>query len=98
MDKFVLVAIVALIVQFLTDRVKGFIPESATAWAVPLLALLFGELICVTGQIDVLSAAGVVLAPAILGHILTGIAVTGGATAVNELIKLIREARVSKSE
>lgn len=98
MDKFVLVAIVALVVQFLTERVKVFIPEKATSWAVPLLALFFGELICVFGQIDVLSAAGVVLAPAILGHILTGIAVTGGATAVNELIKLIRDARISKSE
>lgn len=98
MDKFVLVAIVALIVQFLTDRVKGFIPASATGWAVPLLALLFGEMICIAGQIDVLSAAGVVLAPPILGYVLTGIAVTGGATAVNELIKLIRDARISKSE
>lgn len=93
MQVFLIIIIVSLIVQFLTERIKTPIPENARKWAVPLVALTFGELICILGEIDLFGACGIALNPLLISYILTGICVSGGSTLVNELIKAIVDLR-----
>lgn len=93
---FLTIFIVSLIVQFLTERCKVFIPEkSYSKIVIPAVSMVWGLVICISAGIDLLAACGITVSHPIIGYILTGICMSGGSTCINELIKTISELRPS---
>lgn len=98
MQAFGTVMIAAILVQAIVEIVKKPLPETIRGQIAPFLSVLFAELICVFGQVDMLAAAGIYLAPTWISLFLSGLIVSGGSTAVNELIKALAESRPSNRE
>lgn len=85
------ILLLSLLVQFLVERIKVFqMPEAVSKWAVPLIALIISLLLTIGCQIGILSLFSITINPLILDYILTGIAISGGSTLVNELIKTLQ--------
>lgn len=95
MNSLLILAITAIVIQFLTERIKPLIQEKYHAKHVPFLALILGVIISFATQTGLFTAVGVHISPIWIDYIITGIAYSGGAVAFNELLKLISELRPS---
>jgi hypothetical protein len=96
MDGFIAVTLLAILVQFLVDRIKGIIPVTKI-WKIelaPIYSLIFGIVLAFVAKIDLMAALGLQSITTI-GYIVTGIAISGGAGALHELIASVRENRLS---
>lgn len=82
------IAVLAIVVERITELVFGTafdkVPKLAPfKWALMYIAIILGVAAALTFQLDLLSAAG--LPASVLGQILTGVAIGGGANFVHDL-------------
>lgn len=98
MNSLVILGIMAIVIQFIIDRVKVILPERNRTVIVPLIALLVGVVLSATTGIALFAALGVTISPVWIDYIITGVAFSGGSVAFNELLKLIMELRPSSAE
>ena len=95
MNSLAILAIAAIVVQFITEQVKQLISEAHRSQITQLLAAIIGVVVAILLQTGIFSAFGIAVQWPILDYILTGIAFSAGASAFNEFIKLISEMRPS---
>lgn len=89
MNAFGTILALAVITQFTTERLKSPIPDKYTKRAVPLLALLLSCILTCACSVGVLTTIGVSISIPAIDYLLTGVLVSGGSTAINELIKVL---------
>ena len=89
MNAFGTVLALSVIAQFAVERLKTPIPSKYTKVAVPLLALVICCILTCSCRVGVLSALGINIDRAVIDYLLTGILISGGSTAFNELIKVL---------
>lgn len=94
MDIFWTIFVAAFIVQFLSDIVKQPIPVEHRAWSVPIISIVLSVAFCLFGHVDLFPAIGITFDIDWLGELFTAIAISGGATGVNELIKVLRNKKI----
>lgn len=88
------VLILATLVQFLVDIVKGWLPEVVIRYFTPpLIAAVFGITIALVFNLDLFAQAGYAAEIPIISNILTGIILSAGSTAIHELIAKLRSSR-----
>ena len=89
------ILLLAIITQFVVDRIKEIIPVEAigTLKLAPIYAAIVGLAIALSANIDLLAIFGFAASPP-LGQILAGLSISGGSTAVHEFISKIRESRL----
>ena len=97
MNSLTILGICSIVVQFLTERIKVAISSAYRSEFTPLLAAGIGVVLAFAVKAGLFAAFGIVVEPAWIDYLVTGIAFSGGATAFNELIKLISELRPSNS-
>lgn len=87
----------AIIVEFLTDFFKEFIPKSImekTEFPIPrLISLVIGITLGLTVKIDILRMFGFVAFYPYVSYILAGLIAAGGSKGAHELISKIRASR-----
>lgn len=93
-EMLVLFIMLATLVTFLTDRVKAIIPIGKVGGVelAPIYAAAIGLVIAFTAQLDFLATLELPSSPTV-GMIITGLVISGGSTAVHELIANLRENR-----
>ena len=94
MDIFWTIIVAALAVQFLVDIIKQPIPEAYRSWSAPIISLAFSMLFCFFGHVDLFPAIGINFDYGWLGELFTAIAISGGASGVNELIKVVKNKKL----
>lgn len=77
---------VALIVEALWETCKLFVKNGKEINIDRIGALVFGELIAIMGQMDLLALVGIKLSIPIIGMILTGLLVSRGANFMHDLV------------
>lgn len=89
------VILLATLVQYLVDIVKGIIPAESigSVKLPPIYAAIIGIALAVLTKTDILAALGYQIEYALAGWIITGLVVSGGSAAVHELISKLRESR-----
>ena len=94
MVELTLILLLAILVQFVVDRIKILIPYAKIGKIelAPIYATIVGIVVAFVAEVDILASLGFHSNPTI-GYILTGLVVSGGATAVHELIAKLRESR-----
>ena len=100
MSSLVILITSAIIVQYLVERVKDFIPTSAyekvTTYVKPsVFSLVFALLISFGCKIGLFAIIGYVIEPVWIDYVLTAVALSGGAVGVNELIKSLQSVKTS---
>ena len=89
------ILVFALLVQFITEVIKKWLPEKYKKGVVPLLvAALFGVVIAILFSVDIFAllgfTAGYGTVGAIAAQIVTGLILSAGAQAVHELINSLQ--------
>jgi hypothetical protein len=88
------IIILATLVQFITDIVKGWLPATVLKIVTPLIiSAIIGIGIALLLSIDLFTQAGYVVAYPIVSQIITGVILSAGSTAIHELIAKLRESR-----
>jgi len=88
------IIIFATLVQFLTDIVKGLLPEVVLrVLKPPLIAAVLGVSLAMIFQVDIFAALGFTTPYALAAWIFTGLILSAGSSAVHELIAKLRESR-----
>lgn len=88
------VLVLATMVQFIVEIVKGWLPAKVSKYITPqILAAIFGIAVALVFSIDVFALAGYQTAVPYVGCILTGIILSAGSSAMHELIAKIRDSR-----
>jgi len=86
--------VLATVVQFLTDIIKGWLPEIVLKYITPvIISAIVGISIAVMFGIDFFGMIGYVTEYLIFAQILTGIILSAGSAAIHELIAKLRESR-----
>jgi hypothetical protein len=83
----------ALIIQFVVERLKAPISERYRAWVVPLISFILSIILTLSCQIGFLASIGIELDLKVVDYILTGFIISGGSTLVNELIKVLQNVK-----
>lgn len=84
----------AVICQVLVERIKPLIPEfKGKSHAIQYVTILVGIVIAVSFKVDIFSTLGAEEYPLVLAYILTGLLISGGATFVNDVFKLVAGAK-----
>lgn len=92
MNEVILILMLAILVEYMTNIVKNLIPE--TIYPLPLLiSLIIGVGLALTVKVDILQSLGFQPVYEVVGYITTGLIVSGGSTAVHELISKLRASR-----
>lgn len=87
----------AVICQVLVERIKPLIPEfKGKSHAIQYVTILVGIVIAVSFRVDIFSTLGAEDYPLVLAYILTGLLISGGATFVNDVFKLVAGAKDNK--
>lgn len=87
----------AVICQVLVERIKPLIPEfKGKSHAIQYVTILVGIVIAVSFKVDIFSTLGAEEYPLVLAYILTGLLISGGATFVNDVFKLVAGAKDNK--
>jgi hypothetical protein len=91
----ILVFLLATLVQYIVDILKNAIPATAIGKVTlaPIYSLIVGIALAIIFQVDIMAALGFATQYAIAGWIITGLIVSGGSSAVHELIAKLRESR-----
>lgn len=87
--------ILAIFVQLLTGRAKKFITDKQTE----ILALAIGVALCVVYQAGILAMLGLQAAfqyGEYLDYVLTGVAISGGASVITDLAKQLGQLATTK--
>lgn len=95
MNGIIVLTIISIVVQFLIERLKVFIPDNRKAHTIPVIASIIGVSLSWGTGIGLFSVIGIPLAPVFMDYIITGVAFSSGSSAFNELVKLITETRPS---
>lgn len=80
----------ALIIQYVVEQLKIFIPEKWHKSGVPLLALGIALMIAFGCKVGFMVAAGLPVDNVKIDYLLTAILLSGGSVVANELIKVVR--------
>lgn len=87
----------AVICQVLVERIKPLIPEfKGKSHAIQYVTILVGIVIAVSFKVDIFSTLGAEEYPLVLAYILTGLLISGGATFVNDVFKLVAGVKDNK--
>lgn len=87
----------AVICQVLVERIKPLIPEfKGKSHAIQYVTILVGIVIAVSFKVDIFNTLGAEEYPLVLAYILTGLLISGGATFVNDVFKLVAGAKDNK--
>lgn len=99
MEALIGIVLLATLTQFIVDRLKEIIPLDKIGGLAlaPVYAAAIGIAVARSAEIDVLAMLGFAASP-ILGQVLTGIVISGGSTAVHELLAKLRESRAGNLE
>lgn len=88
------ILILATVVQFITDIIKGWLPPGVLKYLTPLIiSAIIGITIAILFRVDVFAAGGYVTRYPIFAQIFTGIIISAGAPLIHELIAKLRESR-----
>lgn len=88
------IIIMATLIQFLTDVVKGILPNAVIRFVpVPLIAALIGVALAVIFQIDLFLTLGFGTQYAMASWVFTGLILSSGSSAVHELLSKLRASR-----
>ncbi len=91
-NNIVMIILLAIIVEYIVNLIKPLMPE--TNYPVPLvISLVIGIALAVVVKADILTAVGFNPEYLIISYIVTGLIVSGGSTAVHELIAKLRASR-----
>ena len=91
-ENLILIILLSVIVEYLVNVIKPLIPESD--YPIPLvISLVIGIVLAVVVKADILTAVGFSPSYLIISYIVTGLIVSGGSTAVHELIAKLRASR-----
>jgi len=91
-ENLILIILLSVIVEYLVNVIKPLIPE--TDYPIPLvISLVIGIALAVVVKADILTAVGFSPSYLIISYIVTGLIVSGGSTAVHELIAKLRASR-----
>jgi formate hydrogenlyase subunit 3/multisubunit Na+/H+ antiporter MnhD subunit len=88
------VLVLSILVQFLVDRIKTVVPYKAV-WKLelaPIYALVLGVVLAFVTKVDIIASLGFETISEV-GYVVTGIVVSGGSSAVHELLAKLRESR-----
>ena len=92
------ILILATLVQFLVDVVKGWLPEVVLRYLTPpLIAAVFGITIALVFNLDLFAQAGYNAGVPIVANVLTGIILSAGSVGIHELIAKLRSSRSDKN-
>jgi hypothetical protein len=94
MDLFIVIILLATLVQFIVDRLKALIPvaQIGTVKLAPIYALIIGITFAIMSHVNIITMAGFEMQP-LIGEITTGIIISGGSAFVHEVIAKLRESR-----
>lgn len=88
------ILVLATMVQFITEIIKGWLPEKVLKYITPpIIAAVLGVLVALVFNIDAFAIAGYNAAVPFVGCILTGVILSAGSSAIHELIAKIRDSR-----
>jgi len=91
-NNIVMIILLSVIVEYIVNLIKPLMPE--TSYPVPLvISLVIGIALAVVVKADILTAVGFNPEYLIISYIVTGLIVSGGSTAVHELIAKLRASR-----
>ena len=91
-ENLILIILLSVIVEYLVNVIKPLVPE--TDYPIPLvISLVIGIALAVVVKADILTAVGFSPSYLIISYIVTGLIVSGGSTAVHELIAKLRASR-----
>ena len=91
-NNIVMIVLLSVIVEYIVNLIKPLMPE--TDYPIPLIiSLVFGIALAVVVKADILTAVGFSPSYLIISYIVTGLIVSGGSTAVHELISKLRASR-----
>ena len=92
MNEIILILMLAIIVEYIVNIIKPLVPD--IDYPVPLiLSLVIGVALALIVRIDILVALGFEPISEFAGCFLTGLIVSGGSSAVHELIAKLRSSR-----
>ena len=89
MNELATLFILSVLAQYSTERLKFLIPDQAKSLAVPLLSLVICLILTFSCKIDLLLLFNIAEVEPLVGQALTGIAISGGSVALNEIIKVL---------
>ncbi len=93
MAELAILILLAIVAQFLIDRIKAFLPKKVGGYElIPLYAVVLGLILAYVTGVDTLSLIGFA-DTGIVGIIITGLAISGGSEIVHELISKVRSSR-----
>ena len=100
MSSLIILIIAAIIIQYLVERVKDFIPSSVydkvTTYVKPsVFSLVFALLIAFGCKIGLFAILGYAIEPLWIDYVLTAVALSGGSVGINELIKSLQSVKAS---
>jgi hypothetical protein len=92
------IILLATLVEFVVARIKAILPWKTigTFELAPLYAAIIGIVVAIVAKVDILAMLGFASQP-VVGEIITGLVMSGGSTAVHELIAKLRESRLAKT-
>ena len=91
-ENLILIILLSVIVEYLVNVIKPLIPEAD--YPIPLvISLVIGIALAVVVKADILTAVGFNPEYLIISYIVTGLIVSGGSTAVHELVAKLRASR-----
>jgi len=88
------IIILATLVQFITDIIKGWLPAAVLKYATPqIISAIVGIGVALLLGIDLFTLSGYTVGNVIISQIITGIILSAGSVAIHELIAKLRESR-----
>ena len=88
----------AYVVQFLTDIIKGWLPEVVLKKFTPLhIAGIIGIAIAILLRLDFFTMIGYPPQSVLMAQIFTGIMISAGSVGIHELIAKLRSSRSDKN-
>lgn len=87
-----------ILCQVLVERIKPVLPSKIkdNGRNIQLISIIFGVIIAVFGKADIFAQVGVQIETPIAAYVLTGLIISGGASAINDVFKLIAGAKDNK--
>lgn len=87
-----------ILCQVLVERIKPVLPSKIkdNGHNIQLISIIFGVIIAVFGKADIFAQVGVQIETPIVAYVLTGLIISGGASAINDVFKLIAGAKDNK--
>jgi len=87
MESWVIVVLLAVLVEAITQVFKTGVPESVVppGWLWPAVSAAIGIAMCVAARVDALSALGVEITVPFIGQVITGLLVSRGSNFLHDI-------------